>query len=942
MTTVKKIDIEKELIAIALQLMQESGHQYKREVRLDASLQRHLGIDSLGRAEFFQRVERGFNVTVPDRLLAEAETLKDIADYLEHANPKIIEPRHKKIITSHGEHVHVDLSDAKSLIDVLYLYAERAPNKPHIYFQDEDGQDEMLTYGQLLERSLQVAAGLRERGIQNGETVAIMQPTSLKFFYTFFGTLLAGGVPVPIYPPFRAHMLESYARTEAKILSNAEVRILVTFDQAETLSRLLKAFVPSLKDVTTVDELMQPKGLKNVFHAKSDSFAFIQYTSGSTSDPKGVLLSHYNLISNIQGYGKAIKVKPDDVAVSWLPLYHDMGLIGMWLGSLYHGVPLVLMTPFSFLNRPERWLWAIHNHRGTLSGAPNFAYELCVRKIDHALIEGLDLSSWRMAANGAEKVYPRTLEQFAQKFAPYGFNAKAILPVYGLAESAVGLAIPEPGKGFVVDHVDRKKFEEQRICEPSQDKNALAFVCCGPAIEDHEMRIVDDNNRMLPERHVGRLQFRGPSRMQGYYNNPTATAAVYHDGWVDTGDLAYLVNDEVYITGRRKDLIIKAGRNLYPAEIEELVGNVAGVRQGCVTAFGVTDQQRGTEQLIVVAETREKNKSKRERLIADINEKISIALDILPDQVVLVAPRTVPKTSSGKLQRAACKNMFIEGRLDKFHIPAWMQVARLGLQWIGRNIWKGITLCFKSIYTLYVSLVLAISFLPLYLIVHFGQRDTAAKTCRVWSRMMLRMMFCPLKIVGSENLQSGNPIIYAANHASYTDAVVLMSVLPPNTRFVGKKELFSTPIFRTFMQKLDYLAVDRMDMPKGIEDTAKMEQSLTAGNAIVIFPEGTFGYAAGLRPFRMGAFKIAADTNIPICPIALAGTRKILRDNEKLMRPALVTVTIGQPIAPFGKEWQDLTKLRDTVRAAIAPHCGEPSLDFIAAQTVAPRMPKTG
>ena len=259
------------------------------------------------------------------------------------------------MVASHGEKSHVDPVQTQTLLEVLHLYAEHSADKAHIYFQDEEGKEEVLTYSQLLENSLCVAQGLHARGLREGETVAIMQPTNLGFFYTFFGTLLAGGIPVPIYPPFRMHMLEAYAKTEAHILRNAEVRILVTFDQAEKLSHLLQAFVPSLKHVTTVQELIKSPAFKQPFKAKSDDFAFIQYTSGSTSDPKGVLLSHYNLLANIRAYGKAIQVSPNDVAVSWLPLYHDMGLIGMWLGSLYFGIPLILLTPFSFLNHPERW-----------------------------------------------------------------------------------------------------------------------------------------------------------------------------------------------------------------------------------------------------------------------------------------------------------------------------------------------------------------------------------------------------------------------------------------------------------------------------------------------------------------------------------------------------------------------------------------------------------
>ena len=938
MTKISQQEIEARLIAITSKLLAESGEPYKREIKLDASLERQLGIDSLTRAELFQRVEKEFSVSAPDQLLARADTLNDIVLFLQSGQHAAPIKSQRQVVSHHGEKSQVDPIHANTLIDVLLLYGEESPEKPHVYFQHEDGQEEIITYGQLLKSALQVAGALRQRGLREGETVAIMLPTDPGFFYVFFGTLLAGGVPVPIYPPFRMHMLEAYAKTEAHILNNAEVRVLVTFDQAEKLSLLLQTFVPSLKHVTMVKDLMEGPELAAPFAAKSENFGMIQYTSGSTSDPKGVLLTHFNLLANIRAYGKAIEVKPDDVCVSWLPLYHDMGLIGMWLGSLYFGVPLVLLTPFSFLNHPERWLWAIHYHRGTLSGAPNFAYELCVRKIDHSMMEGLDLSSWRMAANGAEKVYPRTLEQFALKFAPYGFKRQALLPVYGLAESTVGLAIPKQGREFHLDHVDRKRFEEDREAVPSQDKNALTFVACGVPIDGHEIRIVDENDNELPERHVGSLQFRGPSNMQGYYNNPKATAAAYHDGWLDSGDLAYQADKEIYITGRRKDLIIKAGRNLYPAEIEELVGNVPGVRQGCVTAFAA-DSERGTEQLVVVAETREKNANNNAQIRDHINETIVSALDIVPDHVILVAPHTVPKTSSGKLQRAACKKMYMDGQLGRSSTPPWLQITKLGAAGLTRKVLSALKWLVKLIYTLYLALVVLLTLIPVYCITRFSSNKTASAVCRHWSRFLLRAAFTPLHVVNQENLMAAAPMIFAANHASYMDAIVMLAVLPPGIRFVGKKELYSVPIIRTFMRKLNVLAVDRMDLSKGLEDTKDIAHALAAGYSIMIFPEGTFGYASGLRPFRLGAFKIAAESGVAVCPIAIKGTRAMLRSDEKLIRPSNITVTISAPLHAAGEEWQDVTQLRNAVRAEIAKYCGEPSLDYIAAQTVAPKPP---
>ena len=249
-----------------------------------------------------------------------------------------------------------------------------------------------------------------------------------------------------------------------------------------------------------------------------------------------------------------------------------MGLIGAWLGSLYFGVPATILSPLFFLNRPERWLWAIHYYRGTISAGPNFAYELCARRISDETIQGLDLSSWRLALNGAENVYAKTLTRFTKKFAAYGFKPEALFPVYGLAESTVALSFPPLGRVPRIDKVIRETVENERHAVPATTttKNWLEFVSCGKAIPGHALRIVDDNDQLLPERSVGNVQFQGPSSMQGYYRNPQETQAVHHQGWWDTGDLGYSADGELFITGRKKDIIIKAGRNLHAPELEDL------------------------------------------------------------------------------------------------------------------------------------------------------------------------------------------------------------------------------------------------------------------------------------------------------------------------------------------------------------------------------------
>lgn len=875
---------------------------------------------------------------LPQQLLAEANSLQDVLKAI-GTSPHYAQPIQNNIVPV-MDAANINPASAKTLVDVLLLYAIQTPNRPHIYLQDEHGKEEIISYGKLLDTSLCVAHALQQKGLRPGDTIAIMLPTTTEFFYTFFGVLLAGCVPVPIYPPLRPHLIESYAKQEAKILQNAEVRMLITFHEAENLSKLLRAFIPSLKNVTKASTLLTSKVKAPIYPLNGDDFGLIQYTSGSTSAPKGVLLSHYNLLSNIRSFGQAIEVSPQDVAVSWAPLYHDLGLIGMWLGSLYHGVPLTLMSPLTFLTRPERWLWAIHYHRGTISGGPNFAYELCVRKIDPAQIEGLDLSSWRLAINGAEAIQRKTLDSFTKKFAPYGFKAETHFPVYGLAESTVCVATSPLHRAPRIDIIERDALEKEGkaiIVTDTTNKNVLEFVACGKPIPDHEMRVVNEQGQTLPERQVGHLQFKGPSSMQGYYGNPVATQAIFQDGWWGTGDLAYIADGEVFITGRRKDIIIKAGRNLYPAEIEELTGQVLDVRKGCVIAFGINDPQRGTEKLIIVAETHEKQTQARDNIIKAINEKIANALDIVPDNIILVAPRTIPKTSSGKLQRSACKTAYLSGTLSNQGNPAWFQITKLSLSFLKINFFNFLKTVGRVLFTSYVVLLLTISVIPVWITLFIFPRKITSPISHYWARLMTVMTRCSLRIRGKNNLATKKPVIYAPNHASYVDALLMLALLPADTCLVGKSELKSLPIVRTFVKKLEYLVVDRLDASKGIEDTVEMKKILEQGRSIMIFPEGTFSYAKGLRPFKMGAFKVAAETNTPVCPIALKGSRYILRGEERTFKPNRVKVTVCDLIYPQGNDWKNITELKNRVRREIAKYCGEPVLDLILTGIAEPR-----
>ena len=481
---------------------------------LDSHLERDLGLDSLGRYELWLRVEQAFEVGVADETLAQIETPRDML---------------RALLAGSKRHAHaadvVQLAEgraeaapeaATTLLEVLDWHVRAHSDRVTINLLEGDEGHSAMTYADLAREMEAVAGGLQREGLEPGQAVAIMLPTGREFFVTYYGTLAAGGIPVPIYPPVRLAQLADHVRRQAGILQSCVARVLVTFREAKAVGMLLRGQVPSLAHVVTVDDLRERAARLIRVPVKGEDIAFIQYTSGSTGNPKGVVLTHANLLANMRAMIRATGATSADVFVSWLPLYHDMGLIGAWLNTLYCSIPLVAMSPLSFLARPARWLWAIHRYRGTISAGPNFAYELCASRLDERELAGLDLSSWRWAFNGAEPVSADTMQRFAARFAKYGLDPNSLAPVYGLAEVALDLAFPPGRRGVLVDRVDRERLAAERVAAPApRDEHAVPIVACGRPLAGYEVRIADEAGRELPERRVGRVEFKGPSATSG-------------------------------------------------------------------------------------------------------------------------------------------------------------------------------------------------------------------------------------------------------------------------------------------------------------------------------------------------------------------------------------------------------------------------------------------
>jgi 1-acyl-sn-glycerol-3-phosphate acyltransferase len=899
-------------------------------VVLDSSLERDLGFDSLTKVELLSRLEKSSGVALGETILIGAETIRDLVRALAQgaAHGRTIADR-RGMSVERDEHQAGIADQAQTLVEMLRLQTERAPDQTHLLLYGADEEPVSVSHRTLLDQATTVAAGLQGLDLQPGTSVALMLPTGLDYFFSFFGVLLAGAVPVPLYPPLRPSQFEDHLRRHRHILNNCQAQLLITVAEARPLARFLKAQVATLRRIVTIEELQASGAAFTPVPASPEDTAFLQYTSGSTGIPKGVILSHANLLTNIRAMGRATGANPQDIFVSWLPLYHDMGLIGAWLGSLYHGCQLVVMSPLTFLVHPERWLWAIHRHRGTLSAAPNFGYELCLNKVEPHQVQGLDLSSWRLAFNGAEPVSPETITRFIDRFAPYGFRPEAMAPVYGLAESTVGLAFPPVGRVPLIDRVQRLPLLERGLALPAEpeDVNPLRIVGCGRVLPGHQLRVVDANDHELPERQVGRLQFCGPSATSGYCRSPKQTEALFHGQWLDTGDLAYLAGQELLLTSRVKDIIIRGGRNISPYELEEAIGEIPGVRKGCVAVFGSTDPASGTEKLVVLAESRSLDPD----LVTGLREQIvSRAVDILgmpPDEVVLAPPHTVLKTSSGKIRREASRELYEQGRIGRQPRAVWWQLVRLTGSGLVQQMHQSLRSAGSTLYAGYCWFLFGLVALcawPMVLLLPSARGRW--RVARSAARLLARCTGSRIVVHGLEHLQSANPLILVANHQSYLDSLMLMAALPLPFSFVAKAELERHAVLRYALRRLGVVFVERFDFKQALGDARRLKELATSGQSLCFFVEGTIRRMPGLYPFHMGAFLVAADTNREVVPITIRGTRAKLRSESWFPRPGQVHLFIGPRLQGEGPGWESALALRNRARQQMLLHCGEPDV----------------
>jgi fatty-acyl-CoA synthase len=927
--------VEGQTLAVVRELLVELGSLRAAEnLSMDSLLDRDLGLGSLERVELLVRLEARFKARLPEEIAQESETPADWARAIFNGAKPSSSRKRYRILQPSREAPPLPES-AKSWPEVLRRQAQLEPDRVQVHLLEEDtGRD--ISYGQLMEMASRVAAGLYEEGLRRNETVAIMLPTCADFFYAFFGVMLAGGIAVPIYPPARPDRIEEYVRRQVLILRNAEVRFLVSFDRVRAISQIMRLSIPSLIEVTSVEMLSRTGSKLPARGIEPAEIAFIQYTSGSTGDPKGVTLTHANVLANVRGIGSSVQFRPVDYVVSWLPLYHDMGLIGSWLFSVYHGAPITLLSPLAFLRRPERWLWAMHDSRGSLCPAPNFSYELCARKIPEEGLEGLDLSSWRVAINAGEAVLPETLARFAARFESYGFRIQSFVPCYGLAESSVALTFTPMNRAPVVDTIRRDIFEAEGKAVPAgpDESNVLRFVANGRPMPRHEVKLMDEDGRELGERVQGRLFFRGPSTTSGYYRNPKATAAsVTSDGWMDSGDLAYWANAELYVTGRLKDCIIKSGRNIIPQEIEAAAAEIPGVRKGCVAAFGTLDPSTGTERLVVIAETRASSSDELRQIEEEIVKRVDDVLGIPPDKVVLTSPQSIPKTSSGKIRRGATKALYLSGQLTAQNRHPWVQLARLWFENMGSvlDLWQRNAMVWlhRSYRSASLSLVAYCGGLGVRLA---PSKTVGASIAQVAARLILRLS---RQGVSAEQVPQREPAVYFANRAGHLDPLVAVARLSGPVLFTDSSVLRELPLAAAFLLR-PFLAppVPGEAIPRGGTLRRRLTEQLSHGIPILVFPDGPAGVPPRRCRFRLDALHAAVATSRAIYPLLFDGTEGIQwpdRDSEKRVRSSQIGIEssdaaseapqakihVGEQIQPVPGDPRDIIRIRESIRESI-------------------------
>ena len=533
-----------------------------------------------------------------------------------------------------------------------------------IYLQFSGQDDLPLTYNQLLCGASAYARTLERERVQPGEVVVLILQHGMDLMYSFWGTVLHGAIPSIM--PFLTEKLspERYRSDLSALISVTKPTAIVTYPEFEEEIRAALHDGDSVRSVIVTDQIEDQVSINfdslRGFQRQAEDIVLLQHSSGTTGLQKGVALSHQAVFNQLNSYGKALLVTENDVIVSWLPLYHDMGLIAGFLMPILSGIPLVVMSPFDWVRAPYKLFQSISKYGGTLTWLPNFAYNFCAQKIRDRHIEGVDLSSLRAVINCSEPVRWESHIAFYERFKEYSLKFEALQTSYAMAENVFSVTQSKLGSTPVVEEIDREAFMVERAAKsPFDGRPSMKMMSSGQPLENVTVKVVDENGNELPERSIGEFALQSDCMLTSYFNRPDLTEKVFRDGWYFTGDYGYISNGEVFVSGRKKDMIIVGGKNIYPQDLEALTYEVAGVHAGRSVAFGIFNETQGTEEVVIIAEVDWEDPDEQQRIADAIRLHVTKNSAIALRYVKVVGPKWILKTSSGKTARSANKEKFL-------------------------------------------------------------------------------------------------------------------------------------------------------------------------------------------------------------------------------------------------------------------------------------------
>ncbi len=552
-----------------------------------------------------------------------------------------------------------------TLADLIHQNYSKNPEKAAIILQHAGQDDKPVSYHDLVTGSARYARTYAEAGLQPGEVIILILQHGEDLVYSFWGAILHGAIPAIM--PFLTEKLspERYRADLAALLSVTQPTAIVTYPEFESDIRSAMTADSSVRTVLLTSQLApetepdfsQLRGL----HCKPTDIVLLQHSSGTTGLQKGVALSHEAVLNQLNAYTRALQLTSDDVLVSWLPLYHDMGLIAGFLMPILMGITLVLQSPFDWVRAPHKLFQSVSKYKGTLSWLPNFAYNFCAQKVRERDLEGVDLSSWRVITNCSEPVKWESHQAFFQRFEKYGLRESALNCSYAMAENVFGVTQTPLGTKPVTDEIDRESYINERIANPPMDgKPTLKMMSSGRALPNTRLLILSEDGKSLPDKVIGEVALQSDCMLTGYYHRPDATEKALRDGWYLTGDYGYTLNSEVFVAGRKKDMIIVGGKNVYPQDLESLAYEVPGIHAGRAVAFGIEDAKAGTEEVVIVAEVDTENPEERQRIADALRKHITQNSAIALRHAHIVDPKWILKTSSGKTARSANREKFLQ------------------------------------------------------------------------------------------------------------------------------------------------------------------------------------------------------------------------------------------------------------------------------------------